>query len=156
MVAQEAQNTGEKSPDFYLRDHLQVLAAWVGLTEEKRTARAQKKIMAIKTDSTPVESPKNPETCNVFALLSLFCDEQEKKSWEERYRAGNLSYADIKRSLAEKYEACVGPLRARREELAKDRRNVWKILAEGSARAEAISKKYLEQMRSAVGLKYGR
>ncbi len=46
MVAQEAQNTGEKSPDFYLRDHLQVLAAWVGLTEEKRTARAQKKIMA--------------------------------------------------------------------------------------------------------------
>ena len=45
-------------------------------------------VMSVVTDSTPVEEPKNPETCNVFALYSLFATDGEKAALAERYRAG--------------------------------------------------------------------
>lgn len=115
---------------------------------------ARKKIMSIKTDSTPVEAPKNPETCNVFALLSLFCDAPERAEWEKRYKAGGMSYAEAKKGLVEKYEQRLGPMRSRREELAKDREGIWKILREGSDRAMEISVKTLREIRSAIGLNY--
>ena len=37
----------------------------------------KKQVMGIVTDSTPVEDPKDPETCNVFALLKLLAPERE-------------------------------------------------------------------------------
>lgn len=119
-------------------------------------AEAKKRIMSIKTDSTPVESPKNPATCNVFALLSLFCDDAERSAWEKRYKDGGMSYAEVKNALVDKYEACLGPMRRRREEFAKDREAVWKILREGSEKALEISGKHLKEMRSAIGLTYDR
>ncbi len=115
---------------------------------------ARKRFMSIKTDSTPVAEPKTPETCNVFALLSLFCDDAERKDWDRRYRAGGLSYAESKKALVEKYEAAIGPLRAKRDELAKDRAGIWKILREGSDRALDISSKHLKEIRKAIGLTY--
>src|SRR6266496_3967681 len=38
----------------------------------------EKTVMGIKTDSTPLGQPLNPDTCNVFALYSLFATEAEK------------------------------------------------------------------------------
>lgn len=115
---------------------------------------ARKKIMSIKTDSTPVDQPKNPETCNVFALLSLFCGGDERAAWEKRYREGGMSYADAKKALVDKYEEHFGPMRQRRAELAGDRKAVWDIMREGSARAEEISRTTLKAIRSAIGLTY--
>lgn len=117
-------------------------------------AEAKKRIMSIKTDSTPVDAPKNPAACNVFALLSLFCDDGERASWERRYKEGGMSYAEAKNALAEKYEERLGPLRARRDELAKDRPRIWALLREGSERALDISSGHLKEMRSAIGLNY--
>ena len=38
----------------------------------------RKKIMAIPTDSTPMEDPKDPDNCNIFKLYSLFATPEEK------------------------------------------------------------------------------
>ncbi len=38
----------------------------------------KKVVMSIKTDSTPVEEPKNPDTCNVFSLYTLFATPEER------------------------------------------------------------------------------
>src|SRR5262245_16803826 len=54
----------------------------------------RKKIMAIKTDSTPVEAPKNPEKCNLFTLYKLFASPEQQAALAARYRAGGMGYGE--------------------------------------------------------------
>src|SRR5207253_7092813 len=61
----------------------------------------KKTVMGIKTDSTPLGQPLDPETCNVFALYSLFATDEEKAEMAERYKAGSIGYGDAKSSLLE-------------------------------------------------------
>jgi tryptophanyl-tRNA synthetase len=112
----------------------------------------KKKIMSIKTDSTPVEAPKDPENCNVFALLKLLADPQEVQQWEQRYRAGGLGYGEVKKRLAELYEAFVGPRREKRAEWAARRDDVEDILRAGAARARAVAQEVMAEVRAACGI----
>src|SRR5262249_17991162 len=68
----------------------------------------QKTIMRIKTDSTPLGSPLDPTTCNVFALYSLFATEAEKTALAERYRPGSIGYGDAKKLLLAKIDEYFG------------------------------------------------
>ena len=61
----------------------------------------RKKIMSIVTDSTPVETPKDPEKCNLFAIYSLFVSNEDKERLIKRYRAGGLKYGEVKKELFE-------------------------------------------------------
>src|SRR5216684_650546 len=60
----------------------------IDLFEPEKSLR--KKIMAIKTDSTPVEAPKNPETCSLFTLYKLFASSEQQATLAARYRAGGM------------------------------------------------------------------
>jgi len=113
----------------------------------------QKKVMRIVTDSTPVEAPKNPETCNLFALLRLAASPEELKEWEERYRKGGLGYGTVKKRIAELLIEYFRPYRAKRAELEKNPDYVEKILMDGAARADAVARRTLDRVRRAVGLK---
>ena len=57
---------------------------------EEKTLRKQ--VMGIVTDSTPLEQPKNPETCNVFKIYALFAAPDQKTDLEKKYRAGGFGY----------------------------------------------------------------
>src|SRR5579863_9051267 len=61
----------------------------------------RKKIMAIKTDSTPVEAPKNPDTCHIFTLYKLFASPEQQTALAARYRAGGMGYGEAKQTLFE-------------------------------------------------------
>ncbi len=113
---------------------------------------ARKTILRIKTDSTPLEDPKNPETCNVFALYSLFADEAERGELARRYRAGGMGYGDAKKALAQKFEAWFAPFRERRAALEARPDEVEDILRAGAARARAAMQPVLSAARAAVGL----
>src|SRR5262249_32688148 len=78
----------------------------------------KKVVMGIVTDSTPLEAPKDPARCNVFALYSLFATEEEKAALAARYRAGGLGYGEVKKMLLGKINDTFGPVRERRKELA--------------------------------------
>ena len=52
----------------------------------------RKKVLGIVTDSTPLEDPKNPDTCNAFAIYALLADEGKKKAMREKYLAGGFGY----------------------------------------------------------------
>ncbi len=80
--------------------------------------KVKKKIMSIKTDSTPVEEAKNPDTCNVFALLKLLARPEEIAEWEQRYRQGGMGYGDAKKRVAELHEETFGVRREAREDWA--------------------------------------
>ncbi|AQQ70637.1 Tryptophan--tRNA ligase [Limihaloglobus sulfuriphilus] len=113
----------------------------------------RKKVMRIQTDSTPVEEPKDPDKCNVFALLKLFADESELADWDSRYRSGGMGYGDAKKRLAELMVEYFRPYRQRREELAADHDYLRKVLKDGAERARAQARKTLERARLAVGLR---
>ena len=113
---------------------------------------AKKRIMSIKTDSTPVEDPKVPEKCSVFALLRLFAEADETAQWADRYRQGGMGYGEAKKRLAELFEEQFGPARQRREELAKDHDYVEDVLATGGRRAREVAQGVMEDVRKACGI----
>lgn len=114
--------------------------------------KLRKKIMSIKTDSTPVEAPKNPETCAVFTLYKLFASEAQQASLAERYRGGGMGYGEAKQALFEAAEAFIGPARERREKLSADANDVEDVLRAGAARARAKGQEVLNRAREACGL----
>jgi tryptophanyl-tRNA synthetase len=116
---------------------------------EKET---RKRIMAIKTDSTPVEAPKDIAQCNVFALLKLFAGEQERKEWEDRYARGGTGYGEAKKRLFELFMEHLGPARKRFAELEKDPAEIEAILADGGRRARAVAQATMEDVRKACGI----
>ncbi len=123
----------------------------IEIFEEESSIR--KKVMRIVTDSTPVEEPKDPQRCNLFALLRLAAEPAELKEWEERYRKGGLGYGTVKQRIAELLVEYFRPYRTKREELEKNRDYVEKVLMEGAAKAGAAARKTLDRVRRAVGLK---
>jgi tryptophanyl-tRNA synthetase len=123
----------------------------IEMFEPEKSAR--KKIMSIVTDSTPVEAPKDPSKCNVFALLKLVACPEELAEWEKRYRSGGMGYGEAKKRLAELMIEYFAPFRQKRTELENDISYVKKVLAEGAERAKAVAVKVLEQAREAVGLR---
>jgi len=112
----------------------------------------KKKIMKIVTDSTPVEEPKDPATCNVFALLKLVASRQELDEWDARYRNGGMGYGEAKKRLAELMIDYFQPYRHRRAELENNAGDVRTMLERGAARAKAVAAQTLSEARKAVGL----
>jgi tryptophanyl-tRNA synthetase len=114
--------------------------------------QTKKKIMRVVTDSTPVEDPKDPTTCNVFALLKLVAEPAELAEWETRYRNGGMGYGDAKKRLAELMLGYFEPYREKREELRNNLDYVHEVLAKGAQRAKAVARDTLNKARTAVGL----
>jgi tryptophanyl-tRNA synthetase len=115
----------------------------------------RKRIMGIKTDSTGVDEPKDPEECNVFALLSLMADKEEVDEWAARYRKGGMGYGEAKKRLAELYEERFGAARERRVKLAADAGYVEDVLVDGAKRARRIAREVMHDVREACGIVCG-
>ncbi len=109
------------------------------------------KVKRIKTDSTPVEDPKDPEACNVFAILKLFASEDEREQMAERYRKGGLGYGEVKEQLAAVIADYFADARARRAELERTPDYVMDVLRQGGQRAREDAKMTLARAREAVG-----
>ena len=114
---------------------------------------AKKKIMKIVTDSTPVEEAKDPDKCNVFALLKLVASPEELVEWENKYRNGGMGYGQAKKRLAELMLDYFQPFREKRSELENNINYVKEVLASGAERAKAVAGETLEKARQAVGLR---
>lgn len=110
------------------------------------------KFMKIKTDSTPVEDPKNPDTCNVFLLYRLMATTEEAEALRQQYLAGGMGYGVAKQLLFEKYTDYFAEARARRAELMANPAKVEEILQEGARKARAVAEESMLKIRAAVGL----
>jgi tryptophanyl-tRNA synthetase len=116
----------------------------------------RKKIMSIVTDSTPVEDPKNPDRCNVMALLRLFANPAERAEWEDRYRRGGTGYGEAKKRLFELFIERLGPARRTYDELSKNLDHVEQVLADGGRRARAVAVGVLDEVHKATGIQTSR
>ncbi len=123
----------------------------IGLFEEEKALR--KKIMSLVTDSTPVESPKDPAGSIIVALYRLVAGEAEVAKMEADFRAGGIGYGDFKKRLFEELWEFFSPLRQRRAELAADPGSVDAIVKSAGERARAVAHRTMERVRRAVGLR---
>jgi len=119
--------------------------------EEKRL---RKQVMRIVTDPTPVEEPKNPDTCNIFQIYRLFLDEAGVEELRQRYLTPGLRYGDVKQELFETVRDLFAPYAARRRELLADPDGVRNILAAGKEKARYVANKTMRKVRKKVGLSY--
>lgn len=112
----------------------------------------RKKIMSIRTDSTPLEEPKDPDTCAVFDLYRLFATETQQAALADRYRAGGMGYGEAKQALYDASMAYFADAFERRARLEADPDTVENILKEGARRARRKAQEVLERVRTACGL----
>ena len=114
--------------------------------------KVKKKVMRIVTDSTPVEDPKDPDTCNAFAFLRLVADENELAEWEQKYRNGGTGYGTVKKRVVELLHKYFRPFRQKREELENNADYVEQVLCNGAAKARAVASETMKRVRDATGL----
>ncbi|MFN3917980.1 MAG: tryptophan--tRNA ligase [Flavobacteriales bacterium] len=121
----------------------------INIFQEDKDLRKQ--CMSIITDSTPLEEPKNPDTCNVVKLYGLLASEAELEEMKNNYRAGGYGYGHAKQAL---YEALVSRFSKERELFANYMSNLNLLdekLTVGSEKARKTASATLTRVRKAVG-----
>jgi tryptophanyl-tRNA synthetase len=113
----------------------------------------KKKIMGIKTDSRPMEEPKEPEGDFLFDLYSLFATKEQTDEMAAMYRRGNFGYGSVKKELAQLAENYFAAARDKRKELEASPQTVREILAEGASRARKKASEVLRRAQNACGLR---
>jgi tryptophanyl-tRNA synthetase len=114
----------------------------------------RRKIASIVTDSSPVASPKDPDKCNLFAIISLFLSEEERAQLADRYRRGGLRYSDVKKELFGLIWDLFGEARKKRDKLKSNPAQIRDILKAGAEKARRKALPTLEIVREKVGLTY--
>ena len=113
--------------------------------------KLRKNIMAIITDSTPLEEPKNPDTCNVFALYSLLASEEETASMRENYLRGNFGYGHAKQALYELIVKVFSKERETYDHLMENPQLIESALTKGEERASKIADSVLARVKEKLG-----
>lgn len=110
--------------------------------------KLRKQVMSIITDSTPMEEPKNPETCNVFALYKLLATESQVKEMRQNYEGGNYGYGHAKQALYELMTVKFDKERAQYNFYMENLDELENKLKEGEAKAREIGLEVLERVKS--------
>lgn len=114
----------------------------------------KKRVMAIETDATPVEDPKDPDKCNLFAMLKLFATPERLQEIRDLYVNGGAAYGYLKLELLELINDYFAEARRKKAEFLADPAMLREILKRGADKARAKAMVTLELVRERVGLKY--
>lgn len=112
----------------------------------------KKKVMSITTNSTLLEEPKDPDVCNVYALIKLFASNDKQKEVRERYEAGGFGYGDAKKELLALIKEYFAEAHERRQELVKDPDTIWDMLRDGGVKARQRAEVIMKDVREVTGM----
>ena len=113
--------------------------------------KLRKQIMGIQTDSTPLEGPKDPDTCNVFALYSLLGTEQQISDLRTLYSAGGMGYGHAKQALFELILDSFAEARTKFDYYQNNPAEVAIALTKGAEKAKVIATDVMMRVRSKIG-----
>ena len=111
----------------------------------------KKQIMSIQTDSTPLEAPKDPDSCNVFTLYKLLASEVQSAEMAERYRAGHYGFGHAKTAL---YELILEKFAEPRQKFAyymQHLEEIDAILGKGAEKAAVVAQQTIKRVREKLG-----
>lgn len=111
----------------------------------------KKQIMSIETDSTPLEEPKNPDTCHVFALYKILANEAETDQMRQNYLGGNYGYGHAKTALL---NLILEQFKTEREKYNYYMQNLDEVedaLKKGALKAQNVANEVLGRVREKLG-----
>lgn len=113
--------------------------------------KLRKKVMSIETDSKGLEEPKNPDTCNAFALYRLLANETQIAEMRTKYEAGGYGYGHAKQELFELICERFKTERSRYQYLMEHPQEIEDALRMGAERAKKVAIPVLQRVRAKVG-----
>lgn len=113
----------------------------------------RKQVMSIETDSTPLEDPKNPETCKIFAIYQLLATEEQIAQMRIKYENAtrDFGYGHAKQALFELIVTKFSAERERYNHYVNNREEVDRLLQIGAAKAKTIANGVLDRVREKLG-----
>lgn len=111
----------------------------------------RKQIMSIETDSKPLEEPKDPETCKVFAIYKLLAQPAEVNAMTQNYLAGNYGYGHAKQALFELILERFQTERKKYHYYMNNLQEVDRALSEGAQKASSVADGVLKRVRQQLG-----
>ena len=113
--------------------------------------KLRKQIMGIQTDSTSMEDPKNPDTCNVFALYTILGTSEKISAVRANYQGGDYGYGHAKQALFELIIERFSEERLRYNYYMENLNEIDKALEIGAAKATNIANDVLSRVRLKLG-----
>ena len=113
----------------------------------------RRKVMSIKTDTTPVNQPKDKDT-TLFHLYCLFADKNERLILSNKYDEPGLRYGDVKLELFEKIMDYFAPYRRERALIQTKPDDIKDILDMGAKKAKIIASEMINRVRKTVGIRF--
>jgi tryptophanyl-tRNA synthetase len=111
----------------------------------------RKQIMSIVSDSTPLEEPKNTETCHTFALYKLLANESQVEQMRTNYIGGNYGYGHAKQALFELILDRFAKERGIFNHLMENPSEIEAALSVGAQKARSVAQEVLKRARTKVG-----
>ncbi len=111
----------------------------------------KKQVMGILTDSTPLEEPKDPDTCHVFALYQLLADEDQIAEMRQNYLGGNYGYGHAKKALLELINTKYASARERYQSLMESPEEIEQYLQVGAEKVRPIAREVLSRVKRSLG-----
>lgn len=111
----------------------------------------RKQIMKIKTDSTPLEDPKDPDTCNLFALYRLVATQAQTEEMRALYLGGNYGYGQAKQAFFELLLEKFGEERAKYQHYMQNLGEIDEKLQQGAKKAHEVADRVLQRVRVKLG-----
>lgn len=125
------------------------------LADSFEEMRAKVMKMYTDPDHIRVEDPGKIEGNVVFAYLDVFAEDKEKVAeMKAHYQKGGLGDVAVKKYLVEEMDKVLKPIRERREELAKNPEEIYRILQKGSEKAKKVAAQTLKELKQAMKIDY--
>jgi tryptophanyl-tRNA synthetase len=148
-------------PDDKIQEDTQTIPGTDGLKMSKSRGNTiniflpekqlRKQIMSIATDSKGLEEPKDPETCNVFALYKLLASADELEAMHQNYVAGGYGYGHAKQGLFELIMHNFKTQRTTYDMLMENPALIEEALSIGAGRARVVAQDVLKRVRTKIG-----
>jgi tryptophanyl-tRNA synthetase len=111
----------------------------------------RKQVMSIETDSKALEEPKDPTTCNVFALYKLIANQEQIQLMTANYVQGGYGYGHAKQALFEVILEKFQTERERFDYLMNNKHELDEVLLLGADKARKVAENVLIRVRSKLG-----
>lgn len=113
----------------------------------------KKNVNSIVTDSTPLEEPKNPDTCHVFKLYSLLASKEQTEKMRANYLGGNYGYGHAKKEFMDLILSKYSKERETFNFFMSNPEEIEKRLAAGEEKAKLVAYELLDRVRRKLGFR---
>lgn len=128
-----------------------VEGSYIELTDDLETIK--KRLAKVPTDSGKGKSvPANGGVANLLKMVELFEGEAKRKEYESLYAGSGIRYGDLKQDLAVAIDKELEPIRVKRKEMESDLKYVDEVIKQGAAKARAIGRKTVDEVKERMGL----